>query len=293
MSFDSIENHIHKIRGMPIMLDFHLAILYGVETKRLNEQVRRNIKRFPDSFRFQLSQEEWKFIRAEKPMEPGESVVLRSQFATTKRRTLPFAFTEHGVSMLSSVLNSEQAILVSIQIIQAFVAMRRTLHSLDNVIRRMDHLELRQLATNTRLEAVLKELEKGEAPSQGVFFEGQLFDAHVFVSRLIKDARREIILVDNYVDETTLLLLSKRAPKVRCIIHTRLRPDFCSDLQKHNLQYTAIEVVQHTSSHDRFLIIDNRLYHIGASLKDLGKKCFAFSRMDDLLPDIRVKLLKQ
>jgi hypothetical protein len=195
--------------------------------------------------------------------------------------------------MLSVRLRSDIAVKVSIQIMQAFIAMRKTLGQLHGVIQRLEGVELKQLQTDTKLEQVLKALEKDISPKQGIFFEGQLFDAHVFVSDLIKKANKSLLIIDNYVDESTLLLLSKRKKQVSCTVYTRISAALKKDLEKHNQQYRAISLVENRSSHDRFIILDNtQLYHIGASLKDLGNKCFAFSRMDDVLPELTTKLLK-
>ena len=292
-NINHIENRIYNIRGFQVMLDSDLAWLYAVETKRINEQVKRNPRRFPEHFMFQLSYDEWQTLQAHIAQRVSPALDLQSQIATAKRRTIPFAFTEQGVSMLSAVLNSEMAIDVSIRIMQAFVAMRKTIGQLQGVIQRLEGVEQKQWQTDAKLEKVLEALEADTKPRQGVFFEGQLFDAHVFASNLIKAAKTHIELVDNYVDENTLLLLSKRSPGVRCTIHTRIRPALQQDLEKHNLQYAPVRLTENRSSHDRFLIIDNlELYHIGASLKDLGNKCFAFSRMDDLRQDIQSKLLQ-
>nr|WP_242617563.1 ORF6N domain-containing protein [Cecembia calidifontis] len=266
-------------------------MVYHVETKRLNEQVKRNLKRFPGTFMFQLTQEEWDTLQLHlSNMISSES--LQSQFATAKRRSLPYAFTEQGVSMLSAVLNSDTAIEVSIQIMQAFVAMRKTLGNLHGVIQRLEGVELRQLQTDSKLEQIFQALEKDTKPTQGIFFEGQLFDAHVFASDLVKKAKKSIELLDNYLDETTLLLLSKRRKGVSCIVHTRIKPVLQKDLEKHNKQYEPITLIENRGSHDRFLILDDQeLYHIGASLKDLGNKCFTFSRMDNFLEVVKGKLL--
>lgn len=205
---------------------------------------------------------------------------------------LPFVFTEQGVAGVSGVIKNSKADEVSVAIARAFVAMRKTLTNLQGVIQRLEGLEIKQLQTDSRLELILKALETDSQPRQGVFFEGQLFDAHVFVSNLVKRAKTSLILVDNYADETTLLMLSKRNLGVSCTIHSRIHKALMKDLEKHNEQYPHILLIENHSSHDRFLVIDNaQLYHIGASLKDLGKKCFAFSRMDDLLPEISAKLL--
>ncbi|WP_114752199.1 ORF6N domain-containing protein [Pleomorphovibrio marinus] len=280
---ENIENKIFTIRGVQVMLDRDLADMYQVETRILNQAVKRNLDRFPDSFRFQLTEVEIQNLRS-------QSVISSEEHGG--RRFLPYAFTEQGVAMLSAVLRSEIAVKVSIQIMQAFVAMRKTLGNLHGVIQRLEGVELKQLQTDSKLEQIFQALEKDIKPTQGIFFEGQLFDALVFASGLVKKAKQSIVLLDNYVDETTLLLLSKRKKGVSCTVHTRINVVLQKDLEKHNKQYEPIKLVENKGSHDRFLILDNQeLYHIGASLKDLGNKCFAFSRMDDLLVTIRFKLL--
>ena len=280
-----IEHKIYTIRGMQVMLDSDLADLYHTETKFINRAVKRNSNRFPSDFAFQLTLEEWDS--------------LRCQFGTLKkvgrgqhRKFIPIVFTEQGVAMLSAVLSSDIAIEVSVHIMQAFVAMRKTLSSLQGLIQRLDTVELKQLNTDAALEKVFQALESDFVPKQGIFFEGQLFDAYVFVSQLIKQATKRIILFDHYVDENTLMLLSKRRKNVQCIIYAKPNPHLKKDLEKHNRQYPPIEWIENKGSHDRFLILDDtQLYHIGASLKDLGKSCFAFSRMDDCLLAMKDHLL--
>jgi phage regulator Rha-like protein len=287
ISIKKIENKIFTIRGVQVMLDSDLAEMYQTETKYINRAVNRNPDRFPSVFAFQLTEEEW--------------TAIRFQIGTLKekagkgqhRKYMPTVFTEQGVTMLSAVLNTAIAIQVSIQIIQAFVAMRKTLTNLQGVIQRLEGLEIKQLQTDSKLEQILKALEKDLPPKQGIFFEGQLFDAHVFASDLVKQAQKSILLVDNYVDENTLMLLSKRKKGVICTVHTRLHAVLQKDIEKHNKQYPNIDLIENKSSHDRFLILDDSmLYHIGASLKDLGNKCFAFSRMDNFLDEVQIKLLK-
>jgi len=251
------------------MLDYHLAAIYEVETKRLNEQVKRNKKRFPVTFMFQLGLSEWEH--------------LRSQFATTKRRTLPYVFTEQGVSMISAVLNSDRAIEVSIQIMQAFVNMRRFLINNASVFQRLDVLELKQLKTNERLEEIFKALEAGQPkPDKGIFFNGQVFDAWVFVSDLVKSAKTSLILIDNYINESVLSLFTKKSKGVNVGIYTKtISRALHEDAKKFNDQYGGLSLYTFNASHDRFLLIDKaEVYHIGASLKDLGKKWFAFSKME-------------
>jgi hypothetical protein len=278
----SIENKIFTIRDTQVMIDRDLAELYQVETKVLNQAVKRNIERFPEYFRFQLLKNEL-----------DELVTICDQFMVLKHSsTLPYAFTEQGVAMLSAVLRSNVAVQISIQIMQSFVSMRRTLRNVQGVIQRIEHIEMKQVQTDSKLETVLKALEKEVIPRQGIFFEGQLFDAHVFVSQLIKKARFQLVLVDNYIDESTLLLLTKRKDQVKCIIYSRPKASLLKDLEKHNRQYPHISFKENCSSHDRFLIVDKQLYHFGASFKDLGNKCFAFSRMDALRSEIEAKLLE-
>jgi hypothetical protein len=270
-----IENLIFTIREQQVMLDFHLSQVYNLETKRLNEQVKRNIKRFPETFMFQLNQTEW--------------AILRSQFATAKRRTLPFAFTEQGVAMLSSVLNSDYAIQVSIHIMQAFVNMRKFLLNNATIFQRLDRIEIKQLQSDEKIDQIFKALDsKTLAANKGIFFNGQIFDAYVFVSEIIKKAQSEIILIDNYIDESVLIHLSKRLENVSATIYTKnITKQLLLDLEKHNKQYPQIKIKQLSDCHDRFLIIDRReLYHLGASLKDLGKKWFAFSRMDTFIESL-------
>ncbi|AGX88490.1 ORF6N domain-containing protein [Candidatus Symbiobacter mobilis] len=268
---DNIQRHIYTIRGIQVMFDEELAKLYGVETKRLNEQVKRNIERFPAEFMFQPSE--------------AELENLRSQFATSSwggRRHSPYVFTEQGIAMLSAVLRSETAVKVSVQIMNAFVAMRRFLLSNAQVFQRLDSLELWQAQTDQKVERLLNAIEdQSVIPKQGIFYDGQVFDAYAFVADLIRAAGRRIILIDNYVDESVLLLLAKRKAGVSVQLLTRtISRELSQDIDKFNAQYPPIEAREFTLAHDRFLIIDDDIYHIGASLKDLGKKWFAFSRME-------------
>jgi len=223
---------------------------------------------------------------------------LRFQSGTSSeshggRRYFPNVFTEQGIAMLSAVLHTEIAVNVSIQIMKAFVVMRKSLGQLHGLLQRMEGLELKQLNTDQKIEQIFEVLDKQIVPKQGIFFEGQLFDAHVFVINLIKTAKTSIVVVDNYIDETTLLMLSKRNVDVQCSVLTRITHALKNDIEKHNKQYPLIKLIENKGSHDRFIILDHKhLYHLGASLKDVGKKCFAFSQMHNLLSDIQTKLLK-
>ncbi len=292
LTVEQIENMIFTIRGVQVIVDRDLAMLYGVETKRLKEQVKRNINRFPDDFMFQLTIEEAKSLRSQiATMNPIPS---RSQFATldTGRghniKYQPYAFTESGVAMLSGILRSEIAVDVNIRIMRAFVGMRRFLASNAQVFQRLEVIEhhqleisAHQLQTDHQIEEIFNRLDQESlVPQQGIFFDGQIFDAHTFVSDLIRSAKKRIVLFDNYVDDTVLALLDKRKKNVEAEIYTKaVSRQLSLDIARHNAQYRPIAVTVFDRTHDRFLCIDNTVYHIGASLKDLGKKWCAFSKM--------------
>ena len=273
-----IENQIHTIRGQQVMLDSDLAVLYGTETKFINRAVNRNPERFPDSFAFDLNEEEWNSLRF-------QNGTLNVNLGRGKhRKYLPKVFTEQGIAMLSAVLKTKTAIQVSIQIMQAFVEMRRFLGQNAALFQRIAQLEIKQIENDKKFNQLFNALEKNQLnPDKGIFFEGQIFDAYVFLSNLIKKAKTEIILIDNYVNESVLTLFSKRNAGVKATLLTKvISQGLLLDLEKYNSQYPKIEVKEFSKSHDRFLILDHtELYHFGASLKDLGKKWFAFSRMDD------------
>jgi len=277
-----IESRIFTIRGLQVMVDYHLAELYEVGTKRLNEQVKRNINRFPVSFMFQLSASEWENLQSQ-IATTTKNDDLRSQIATTKRRTLPYVFSEQGVAMLSAVLKSNTAISVSIQIMDAFVNMRHILLEKSLINHRLDKMELKQIETDQKFEQIFKALERTDAiPIQGVFFDGQVFDAYELASKIIRTAQKSIVLIDNYTDESTLTHLAKKKKDVKVLLLSKnVAKQLTLDVQKANEQYGGFELKTFTQSHDRFLIIDKKeVYHMGASLKDLGKKWFAFSKMD-------------
>ena len=283
---DAIKSKILNIRGQQVMIDRDLAELYGVETKRLNEQVKRNIERFPEDFMFQLDDIE------------SESF-LRSQFATSKeeqrggRRYNPYAFTEQGVAMLSSVLRSPQAVEVNITIMRAFVAMRHFLASNAQIFERLDFIERRQISSelhqkeaDKRIDELFTLMDKYNVDEkQGIFFQGQIFDAYAKFESFIAQTKSEIILIDGYVDLSVLERLSKKKNGVNVTIYTDPKTKLTAqDVQKFNAQYPNLTVKHTTKMHDRFLIIDKTiLYHVGASLKDLGKKCFAFEILDSAL----------
>jgi len=276
------------------MIDSDLAELYGVKTKRLNEQVKRNINRFPKDFMFQLNENEEQILRSQiatsknmalKPqIQQYNEDFLRSQIATLnkgwgKHKKYPtYAFTEQGVAMLSSVLRSQKAIDVNIQIIRAFIEMRKYISKNLELFQRLDKVENKLLTYDKKFEQIFNALEDKTLPNKGIFFEGQVFDAYKFVSDLIRTANNSIILIDNYIDDSVLTLFSKTNIKVT--IYTNISKQLELDFKKYKEQYNNLEIKQFNKSHDRFLIIDNQVYHFGASLKDLGKKWFAFSKFD-------------
>ena len=266
-----IEPLIRVIRGQQVILDFDLAILYGVENKRLNEQVKRNIERFPDDFMCQL--------------DNNETHNLKSQIATSSwggSRKKPYAFTESGIAMLSSVLHSPTAIEANIRIMRAFTTMRHFLANNAQVFQRLSNIEYHQIETDKRIDEVFKRQDANTQPQQGIFFDGQVFDAYQFVSDLVRKAKKTIALIDNYVDDTVLTLLDKRDKGVSATIYTQhIGQQLQLDINRHNAQYPTIEVKRFNRAHDRFLLIDDEVYLIGASIKDLGKKWFAFTLMHD------------
>jgi len=272
------------------MLDSELAELYGVETKVLNQAVKRNLERFPEGFMFQLTTK--------------ECALLRSQFVTSKmgkggRRYLPYVFTEQGVAMLAGVLKSETAVKMSIQIIKAFVAMRKFILANAKLFQRLSEVERKQLeheiVTNKKFEKVFQAIEgKGIKPKQGIFFDGQVFDAYKFISNLVRIAKKKIVIVDNYIDDSVLELLAKRKKDVVVEIFTKnISRQLALDLKKYNAQYPEVIIKEFKDAHDRFFIIDNKdIYHFGASLKDLGSKWVAFTKMDIKAAEMLSKLGK-
>ena len=295
---NNIERKILSIRGKQVMIDRDLAQLYGVETRALNQAVKRNIERFPEDFMFQLTFEEANSLESS-----------RSQIVTLKEnednrgkniKYCPYAFTEQGVAMLSSVLRSSQAVEVNIQIMRAFVAMRHFLQSNAEIFAEINTMkkhmiesdkwqiesDLRQKEANKRIDELFTLMDKYHVDEkQGIFFQGQIFDAYVKFESFIAQGQKEIVLIDGYVDLSVLERLAKKKSGVKVTIYTDPKTKLTAqDVQKFNAQYPTLNVKHTTKMHDRFLIIDGAiLYHIGASLKDLGKKCFAFEILDSTL----------
>ncbi len=271
---NEIQRRIHTIRGAQVMLDKDLAELYGVEVRVLNQAAKRNIKRFPKEFMFQLSKNEWTNLKS-------QAVISSSTHGG--RRFSPFVFTEQGVSMLSSVLNSETAIEISIKIIKSFIQMRRFISLNSEIFERIRKLEDYKEISSKKLEKILNALEnKNFKPKQGIFYNGQVFDAYSLLADIVRKAQKSIVLIDNYIDDSVLTLFSKRNKNVDVTLYTNnISKTLKQDLMKFNKQYAPVEIKKFDKAHDRFLIIDEKeVYHFGASLKDLGKKWFAFSKLD-------------
>ncbi len=287
-SIDSIniESLIRTIRGQQVMLDSDLAMLYGVETKRLNEQVKRNLNRFPEDFMFQLTQD--------------EAVRSRSQIATlnTQRgqniKYLPYAFTRNGIAMLSSVLKSDTAVAVNIRIMRAFTMIPQLVNHNTQIIQRIFNIEQHQIETDEKIDVILERIE-GISPKllpEQVFHTGCVWDAWTYISDLVRSARQRIALIDNYVDDRVLSMFTKRADGVSATIHTRYNEQFLTDLKKHNTQYPEIEFIQLTHrNHDRFLIIDDKVFLLGASLKDMGMGLCAVTEMS-IAPEVILGLVR-
>ena len=277
---EDIQSLIFTFRNEPVMIDRDLAKLYEVETKVLNQAVKRNLIRFPQFFRFQLADN-----------ESDELVTNCDRFETMKHSSvMPYAFTEQGVAMLSSVLKSPTAVEVNIQIMRAFVAMRHFLQNNAQVFSEINTIKKQLLDTNVHQKETDKKVEElfdlidkyNVKDTQGIFFQGQIFDAYAKFESFIAQAKQEIILIDNYVDLSILQRLAKKKKNVNVVIYTDPKTKLTAqDIQQFNTQYPTLTLNHTTKMHDRFLIIDQKmLYHIGASLKDLGKKCFAFEMLD-------------
>ena len=298
----NIESLIRTIRGQKVMVDFDLAMLYGVQNKRLNEQVKRNIKRFPDDFMFQLTKEEWNILKSQiataKTPEDEAIALLRSQIATTKDlskiRTQPFAFTREGIGMLSSVLGSDTAIEMNIRIMRVFTAAHKIMESNAILFQKVLHIEQHQQETDEKIEHILNKMEDNSPKqlSEQIFQTGCVWDAWAFVSDLVRSAKKRIELIDNFVDDRVLSLLIKRGKGVSATIHSRFAKDFLTDLEKHNKQYDEVKFVQLPhKNHDRFLIIDDSVYLLGASVKDIGNGLCAVTKLK-ATPETVLGLLK-
>jgi hypothetical protein len=271
----NLQDYIFTIRGKQVMLDSDLAKLYQVETKRINEAVKRNPDKFPNDLMFELTYEEFEN--------------LRSQNATfkeilNKRKYLPKVFTEQGVYMLATVLKSKVATEVTLTIMRTFTKMKNFLINNAAVFHRLEIIEKRQigyeLTTNEKINQIFNIISKNEIPTQGIFYNGQIWDAYELINTLLKSAKKDVILIDNYIDDSVLTIFSKYPSLNYTIITKSISKQLKLDIQKYNAQYNNLTIKTSNKYHDRFLLFDDEAYHLGASLKDLGKKVFAFSKMD-------------
>jgi len=286
----TIKNLIHVVRGEQVMLAGDLAMLYKVETRALNQAVKRNIARFPEMFRFQITEEEYENLKSQFVISS-----LEDEGAHGGRRYLPYVFTEQGIAMLSAVLRSDVAIQMSIKIMNAFVQMRRFLTSNSLMFEKINEIEIRQIQdgikvqqlekkTEKRFEEVFDYIAEHKESNQKIFFDGQIYDAFRLLVELISRVEKKLILVDNYVDVETLNILAKKKTGVEVAIYTSKKTKLSKvDIENFNKQYPTMEVKYTEVFHDRFLILDDECaYHIGASIKDAGKKCFGINKIEDI-----------
>ena len=273
---EDIKEKIYTIRGKQVLLDSDVAKLYKCETKYINRVVKRNIERFPNEFCFQLNDAEIK--------------ILRCQFVTSSssqnyggRRYLPYAFTEQGIAMLSALLKSDIAVRVSVNIMKAFIEMRKFLIQNGQIFDRLSILEYKQLENEKNFNKVFNMLQQKENVKRKIFFQGQIWDSYTLIVDILKKANRKITIIDNYIDDSILDILSKKKNNVEVVILTSEKSNILKlDIQKFNKEYPTLKVAKTNKFHDRFIIIDNKeLYHCGASIKDLGKKCFGINRIND------------
>lgn len=275
LSNEDIKNLIYTIKGKQVMLDSDVARLYHYETRRINETVKRNIERFPIEFCFQLTTKEYE--------------TLKSQFATSNitrggKQKLPYVFTEKGILMLSGLLKNEVAIEVSIKIVEAFVEMRKFLSSNGQLFERLTNVEYRLLEHDKKFDIVFDQLQHEENIKQKIFFQGQIYDAYSLIIDIIKKADRKILIIDNYIDDSILKMLTKKNKNVEVVILTSDKSTIQKiDIQKFNKEYPILKISTTNKFHDRFIVIDNKeMYHLGASVKDLGKKCFGINKIEDI-----------
>ena len=299
LSNEEIKNLIYTIRGKQVMLDSDVAMLYHYETKKINQAVKRNIERFPEKFCFQLTEEEFSSLRSQivtlnktTVQENFEDSSLRSQIVTLNENTgrgkhrkyLPYVFTEQGIAMLSGLLKNVIAIQVSINIMDAFVEMRKFLMVNGQLFERLTNVEYKLLEHDKKFDKVFDQLQNEENIKQKIFFEGQIYDAYSLIIDIIKKANKKILIIDNYIDDSVLKMLTKKNKNVEVVILTSNKSNIQKiDIQKFNKEYPILKVAETNKFHDRFIVIDNKeMYHLGASIKDLGKKCFGINKIEDL-----------
>lgn len=283
ISNEEIKNLIYTIRGKQVMLDSDVAMLYNYETKKVNQAVKRNIDRFPERFCFQLTEKELEVMWSQ--------IVTTSKLEDNKYRSkkyLPYVFTEQGIAMLSGILKSEVAIQVSIKIMDAFVEMRKIININRNLYEKVINIENKMdkkfIEQDNKFDLIFDQLQMEENIKQRIFFEGQIYDAYSIIIDIIKRAKQKILIIDNYIDDSIFKMLTKKKNNVEVIILTSNKSNIQNiDIQKFNKEYPILKVAKTNKFHDRFIVIDNKeMYHIGASIKDLGKKCFGINKIEDM-----------
>ena len=274
-----IKNLIYTIRGKQVMLDSDVAMLYHYETKNVNKAMKRNIDRFPEDFCFQLTNDEFKNLRFQ-----FGTLNKKVNNGKVTRKYLPYVYTEQGISMLAGVLKNDIAVQVSISIIRAFIEMRKFMSSNSQIFERLTNVEYKLLEQDKKFDEIFNQLQYEENIKQKIFFEGQIYDAYSLVIDIIKRAKSKIMIIDNYIDDSILKILVKKNKNVEVVILTSKNSNISKlDIQKFNKEYPILKVAKTDKFHDRFIIIDNKeLYHCGASIKDLGKKCFGINKIDDI-----------
>ena len=284
LAIEDIKNLIYMIRGKQVMIDNDVANIYHCETKYLNRVVKRNIERFPEEFCFQLTEDEFEVLRC-------QFVTLNKNGRGQHRKYLPYVFTEQGIAMLSALLKSDVAVRVSINIMKAFIEMRKFLMINGQIFERLSSVENKLLEHDKKIDKVFNSLQLEENIKQRIFFDGQIYDAYSLIIDIIKKAKKKILIIDNYIDDSVLKMLTKKNNNVEVVILTSDKSNIEKiDIQKFNKEYPLLKIGKTNKFHDRFIIIDNKeMYHIGASIKDLGKKCFGINKIEDL--DIIKKIL--
>jgi len=277
LTIEDIKNLIYTIRGKQVMLDSDVANIYHCETKYVNRVVKRNIERFPEEFCFQLNEKEFKSLRC-------QFVTLNENRRGQHRKYIPYVFTEQGIAMLSALLKSDIAVSVSVNIMKAFIEMRKFLMINGQVFERLTSVEHKLLEHDKKFDEVFNQLQLEENIKQRIFFDGQIYDAYSIIIDIIKKATDKILIIDNYIDDSVLKMLAKKKNNVEVVILTSDKSNIEKlDIKKFNKEYPILKVAKTNKFHDRFIVIDNRaMYHLGASIKDLGKKCFAINRIEDI-----------
>ena len=293
ISNEKIKNLIYTIRAKQVMLDSDVAILYHYPTKRINETVNRNKQRFPENFCFQLTDEEVEILKRQATIRKLEEKNNWSQIATSSKnenskyrgkKYLPYVFTEQGIAMLSGLLKNDIAVQVSINIMNAFIEMRKFLMINGQVFERLTKVEYKLLEHDKKFNEVFNQFQLEEKIKQRVFFEGQIYDAYSLIIDIIKKANKKILIIDNYIDDSILKMLTKKKNNVEVVILTSDKSNINNlDIQKFNKEYSMLNVAKTNKFHDRFIVIDNKeMYHLGASIKDFGKKCFGINKIEDI-----------